>query len=77
VLETPAPSNHSVVEVAPAERQQWVLAVWKRGDARAREKKRSFKLPLGGKKFASKSDLNRPKKNHSRCFFNFMRFYTA
>jgi hypothetical protein len=39
-----------------------VLAVWKRSDARAREKKRSFKLPLGGKKFASKSDLNRPKK---------------
>ena len=51
-----------------------VLAVWKRGDARAREKKRSSKLPLGGKKLASKSDLNRPKKNHSRCFSTFCVF---
>jgi hypothetical protein len=34
----------------------------------------SFKLPLGGKKFASKSDLNRPKKNHSRCFSTFCVF---
>jgi hypothetical protein len=34
-------------------------------------KETSVQITAGGQKFASESDFNRPKKNHSRCFSTF------